>query len=217
VRVLVWSEGTAPRSVYPDDVDGAIASDLKTRPGLSVRTARLSDPEAGLTDAHLDATDVLVWWGRLRHDDVPEDRASSIVQRVREGRLGLVALHGSCASKPFRGLMGTSCEPGAWREDGEPEHVVVRSPDHPIAHGVMPFTIPRSAMFAEPFAVPPPETIVLVSAWSGGETFRSGLTWTVDRGRVAYFRPGHDGFPVFFQPAVRQVIANSAFWVARRV
>ncbi len=112
--------------------------------------------------------------------------------------------------------MGTPCEPRAWREDGAPEHIAVKAPEHPIARGVAPFTISQTAMFAEPFAVPNPETVVFLSSWDSGETFRSGLTWTIGRGRVFYFRPGHDGFPVFFHPTVHQILANAAHWAARR-
>jgi trehalose utilization protein len=217
VRVRVWCEGTARRSVYPDDIDGALAAHLGRRADLAVERARLTEPAAGLSNKALDATDVLVWWGRLRHDAVPADRARAVVERVKAGRLGFVALHGACASKPFRSLMGTSCEPGGWREDGRPEHVRIQSPEHPIARGVGPFVIPRADMFAEPFHVPTPETVVLVSTWEKGETMRSGLTWTIGQGRVVYLRPGHDAFPILFHPSVRQVIANAVLWTARRV
>jgi trehalose utilization protein len=214
LRVLAWSEGTAPRSVYPGDVDGAIGDHLRRMPGLEVQQARLTDPSAGLSDRTLDATDVLIWWGRLRHADVPESRARAVADRVRAGKLGFVALHASCGSKPFQDLMGCACEPGGWRDDGRPERVLIQKPDHQIARGIAPFTIPRTAMWAEPFKVPSPESVVLVSKFEGGETFRSGLTWTVDRGRVAYFRPGHDAFPILFHPSVRKVIANAARWAA---
>jgi trehalose utilization protein len=183
----------------------------------AVSRARLADSNAGLSDADLDNTDVLVWWGRLRHDDVPDDRAKAIARRVREGRLGLIALHASCASKPFRELMGMPCEPGGWREDGRPEFVKVAAPEHPIVRGVSSFVIPKTDMFAEPFAVPEPESVVLVSSWEQGETMRSGLTWSVDKGRVVYLRTGHDAYPVLFHPSVRQIIANSVAWAARRV
>lgn len=216
VRVLVWCEATARRAVYPQDIDGALAESLGRRSALGVRRARLGDPDAGLSDEALDGSDVLIWWGRLRHDDVPADRAAAVVERVKAGRLGFVALHGACSSQPFRALMGTACEPGGWRVDGRPEHIRIASPTHPIARGVNPFTIPMTDMFAEPFSVPEPETVVLVSTWEKGETMRSGLTWTVDSGRVVYLRPGHDAFPILFHPAVRQVIANSALWAARR-
>lgn len=216
LRVHVWCEGTAPRAVYPNDVDGAVADHLGKLPTLQVRRGRLADPSAGLAEDVLDATDVLLWWGHLRHDDVPNDRAEAVVRRVREGKLGLIALHSSCTSKPFKGLMGMACEPGGWREDGRPEHVKIVAPDHPIARGVTPFTIPRSDMFAEPFEVPAPESVVLVSNWDNGETVRSGLTWTVGKGRVAFLRTGHDAFPVLFHPSVRQIIANATLWAGRR-
>lgn len=185
LRVRVWCEGTAPRSVYPDDVDAAIADHLRRVPGIEARRARLSDPSAGLSDEALDATDVLIWWGRLRHDDLPDHRARAVADRVRDGRLGLVALHASCGSKPFRELMGGPCEPDGWRDDGRPERVTISLPDHEIARGVAPFTIPRTAMYREPFRVPRPDAVVLVSQFDGGETFRSGLTWSVGKGRVA--------------------------------
>jgi trehalose utilization protein len=217
IRVRVWSEGTAPRSVYPNDIDGAIADFLAKQAGLKITRARLGQPHAGLSDAELDTTDALVWWGRLRHGDLPDDRARAIAARVREGRLGFVALHASCLSKPFVELMGGPCELGGFRDDGRPERVEVKAPGHPLARGVAAFTIPKTAMFAEPFRVPEPEAVVLVSKFDRGETFRSGMTWKVGKGRVAYFRPGHDGFPVFFHPGVRQVVANAAIWAARGV
>ncbi len=217
IRVRIWCEGTAPKSVYPRDIDGAIGDFLAKRADFRVARSRLDEPDAGLSDAALDATDTLIWWGRLRHHDLPDSRARAIAARVRDGRLGFIALHASCLSKPFNELMGGVCEIGGFREDGHPERVAIKAPDHPIARGVAPFTIPRTAMFAEPFRVAQPETVVMVSTFDRGETFRSGMTWAVQKGRVAYFRPGHDGFPVFFHPAVRQVIANSVEWSARRV
>jgi trehalose utilization protein len=216
LRVRIWCEGTAPKSTYPDEIDGALADQLGRVPGLSVTKARLSDPDAGLSDADLDATDVLTWWGHVRHEEVPDDRAMAVVKRVREGRLGFVALYASCGSKPFKQMMSMTCEPGSWREDGRPEFVSVRTPGHPIARGITPFTIRKTDMFAEPFAVPPPETVVFVSSWEKGETLRSGLTWTIGSGRVAYLRTGPENFPVLFHPSIRQAVLNSVNWVAYR-
>lgn len=212
LRVRVWCEGTAPRPVYPEDVDGAIAEALRSRAEFEVATARLRDPDSGLSDADLDASDVLVWWGRLCHDDLPDDRARAVADRVRAGRLGLVALHASFGSKPFRLLMGRDCEPEAWRESAEAERVEVAAPDHPIARGVESFVLPRAARFAEPFAVPEPETVVIVSRYEDGGSFRSGLAWTVGAGRVVYLRPGDDAYPVLFHPSVRTLVANAAAW-----
>jgi len=216
LRIRIWCEGTAPHSVYPDDIDGALADQLGRQPGITVTRARLADPHAGLSDEALDATDVLMWWGHLRHDDVPDDRAAAVVKRVREGRLGFLALYASCCSKPFKLMMSMPCETGPWREDGRPEFVSVRSPDHPIARGITPFTIPKTDMFSEPFVVPNPETVVFVSTWEKGETLRSGLTWTVGKGRVVYLRTGPEGYPVLFHPSIRLAVSNSVRWVAHR-
>lgn len=217
VRVRIWCEGGTISSAYPDGVDVALADGLAKRPDLVVSRGGLDDDAAGLGDASLDETDVLLWWGRARHDEVPDDRAQAVAARVREGRLGLVALYASCGSKPFRLLMDSmSCEPGSWREDGRPEFIAVKAPDHPIAAGVSPFTIPKTDMFSEPFAVPAPETVVFVSSWERGETVRSGMTWTVGKGRIAYLRTGSDSYPVLYHPSVRQVLGNAAAWAAPR-
>ncbi len=217
LRVRIWCEGTAPRNIYPEDIDGAVGQALKGTNAIHFTTARLDQPEAGLPDAMLDQTDVLVWWGRLKHEELPDARSEAIAGRVRAGTLGLVALHGSYASKPFRALMGKPCEPKSWRDEGKPERIAIQAPDHPIARGVESFTIPRTQMFAEPFEVPPPEAVVLISTWESGESFRSGLTWTVDKGRVAYLRPGDDSFPVLFHPSVKQVLVNSVLWAGRQM
>ncbi len=214
MRVRIWCEGGAPKPVYPHDVDGAIAEALGRRAEFTVTKARLDESDAGLSDAALDATDTLIWWGRLRHHELPDHRAKAIAARVKAGKLGFVALHASCLSKPFLELMGSNCELGGFREDGRPERIEVKDPNHPIVQGVTSFTIPRSSMFAEPFRVPAPEKVVMVSTFDRGETFRSGLTWSVGKGRVAYFRPGHDGFPIFFHPAVRKIVANAAIWAS---
>ncbi|WP_165230558.1 ThuA domain-containing protein [Aquisphaera insulae] len=216
LRIRLWCERTAPKAVYPDDIDGALADHLGRHEGVAIARSRLGEPLAGLSDAVLDQTDVLVWWGHLRHDELPDDRAAAVVRRVQEGRLGLVSLYASCCSKPFKQLMKTSCEPGGWREDGRPEFVSVKAPNHPIARGITPFTIPRTDMYSEPFAVPEPESVVFVSSWEKGETLRSGLTWTVGKGRVAYLRTGPDSYPVLFHPSVRLAVTNSALWAGRR-
>jgi trehalose utilization protein len=95
-----------------------------------VRTTTLDEPEHGLTDAMLDATDTLVWWGHKAHEEVAE----SVVERVHErvlGGMGLVALHSAHYSKIFRRLMGTTCTVN-WRVAAEREAPVgrrTRAPD----------------------------------------------------------------------------------------
>ena len=63
IRVRIWCEGTAPKAIYPNDVDGALGDDFRLRKELIVSQSRLGEPDAGLSDAALDATDTLIWWG----------------------------------------------------------------------------------------------------------------------------------------------------------
>jgi trehalose utilization protein len=220
LRVIVWSEGTAPKDVYPDDIRGAIARSLvegDRAARFDVKTATLADPEQGLSEAALDAADVLVWWGHAKHGEVRDDVALRITTRVRAGKLGFVALHSAHKSKPFMALMGTSGDIASWREDGKPEHVTVAAPSHPVAAGLPPeFTIAHDEMYAEPFQIPEPETVVFRSRFEGGETFPSGCAFRVGAGRVFYFRPGHETFPTYFDPNVERVIANAIAWAAPR-
>lgn len=79
IKVTVWNEFVHEKenaeigAVYPDGIHGAIAGFL-TDKDISVRTATLEEPECGLTEEVLRDTDVLVWWGHIRHGDVPGRR-----------------------------------------------------------------------------------------------------------------------------------------------
>jgi trehalose utilization protein len=67
-------------------------------------------------------------------------------------------------------------------------------------------------MYGERFDVPAPDALVFMSAFSGGEVFRSGCTFRRGRGRIFYFSPGDQDYPVYFHPDVRQVLANAVAW-----
>src|SRR5258706_10463257 len=105
VRVLVWSEGTEPASVYPDGIRGAIASIFKDRQDVVARTATLTDPEQGLSEDTLKNTDVLIWWGHQKHGDVTNENKGRIIKRVENDGMGLIALHSAHWSKPFVAAM----------------------------------------------------------------------------------------------------------------
>jgi trehalose utilization protein len=214
VNVTVWNEhvheregGEAAR-IYPDGIHGTIAAFL-SEVG-SARTATLAEPDHGLPPDVLDATDVLVWWGHSAHEDVADAVVDRVVERVLDG-MGLVVLHSGHFSKPFRRLMGTRCTL-QWREDDR-ETVWTVAPGHPIAAGIPPsFVIPEQEMYGEFFDVPPPDELVFISSFSGGEVFRSGCCWARGRGRVFYFSPGHEINPVYHQPEVQRVIVNATRW-----
>jgi trehalose utilization protein len=219
VRVTVWSESRqdrsdeAVRAVYPDGIHGAIAAGLREHGGFEVRTATLDEPEQGLSDAVLDATDVLTWWGHVAHDEVSDATVDRVHARVLDG-MGLIVLHSGHFSKIFKRLMGTSCDL-KWREDARRERLWVVDPSHPIAEGVgESFVLAEEEMYGEHFDIPPPDELVFVSWFEGGEVFRSGCTYRRGRGRVFYFRPGHETHPTYHDANVRRIIANAARWAA---
>jgi trehalose utilization protein len=112
----------------------------------------------------------------------------------------------------FKKLMGTPCTVN-WRADGELERVWLVAPGHPIAAGVPSyFELPKEEMYGEPFEVPPPEELVFISWFKGGEVFRSGGCYRRGRGRIFYFRPGHETFPTYHDANVQRVIVNAVRW-----
>ncbi|MBL9174036.1 MAG: ThuA domain-containing protein [Verrucomicrobiales bacterium] len=105
----------------------------------------------------------------------------------------------------------------AYRGDGKPSEIRVLLPGHPIARGLPPvFTLSQTEMYDEPFHVPPPDEVVLEERWAGGEWFRSGMVWNLGKGRVFYFRPGHETYPVYFDAHALAVIANACQWLGQR-
>jgi trehalose utilization protein len=128
--------------------------------------------------------------------------------------MGLIVLHSGHHSKIFKKLMGTSCSL-RWREAGENERIWVIEPSHPIADNLGPYIdIPEVEMYGEHFDIPAPDTLVFISWFKGGEVFRSGCCYNRGRGKVFYFRPGHETHPIYYQAEVQQVIANAARWAA---
>ncbi len=108
--------------------------------------------------------------------------------------------------------MGTTCAL-LWREAEDREVVWTVNPAHPIAAGIPhPFVIPRQEMYGEFFDIPQPDDLVFISSFTGGEVFRSGCCYTRGWGRIFYFSPGHESFPIYYQPEVRRIIANGVRW-----
>jgi trehalose utilization protein len=217
-RVTVWNEFRHEKSradvreIYPDGIHEAVARPLRAA-GLSVRAATLDEPEHGLTAEVLEETDVLIWWAHGAHKEVGDKIVDRVHKRVLEG-MGLVVLHSGHYSKIFRKLMGTSCSL-KWREAGERERIWVVEPGHPIAEGLGEyFEIPQAEMYGEHFDIPAPDTLVFVSWFQGGEVFRSGCCFHRGRGKIFYFRPGHETYPIYYQPEVVRVISNAVRWVA---
>lgn len=224
-KVVVWSEGTAnvdpvSKKVYPNDINSAIAEGLKPleNSGWQILKASLNDPDQGLNDELLNDTDVLIWWGHKKHGEVKDALVDKIEQRVKAGQMGFIGTHSCHFAKPFKRLLGTAC---SWREyvdDGTSAQIIVKEPDHPICKGVTSFKLPRIERYGEPFAVPTPESVPLDGLYTkpNGQTepARMGLCWTVGRGKVFYFTPGHETFNDYFRPEIRQIFVNAVQWAS---
>lgn len=219
IRVTVWGENVHEQNnevvagVYPDGMHTVIAAALNEDPQIQARTATLQEPEHGLTEAALEETDVLTWWGHCAHGEVDDSIVDRVQARVLEG-MGLIVLHSGHYSKIFKRLMGTTCSL-CWREAGEKERLWVCRPGHPITTGIdRYFEIPHSEMYGEPFQIPTPAEQIFISWYTGGEVFRSGATWFRGNGKIFYFSPGHETYPVFYQQEIRQILRNAARWAA---
>lgn len=143
--------------------------------------------------------------------EVSDSVVEKVYQRILDG-MGLIVLHSGHFSKIFKKLMGTTCNL-KWRESGEKERLWVVEPAHPIARGLAPYIeIESTEMYGERFDIPQPDTLVFLSWFEGGEVFCSGLCYYRGKGKIFYFRPGHETYPIFYQPEVLKVISNAIRW-----
>lgn len=219
IQVVVWGENIhdreneVVRDLYPNGMHGTIADALNQDAGIEATTATMEQPEHGLSEERLARTDVLTWWGHKDHGGVDDAIVERVAQRVWEG-MGLLVLHSGHFSKIFKKLMGTPCSL-TWREAGEKERIWVINRGHPIAQGLdSHFVIPQTEMYGEPFAVPEPMETVFISWYDGGEVFRSGLTYQRGAGRIFYFSPGHEVYPIYTDANVQTVLRNAVKWAA---
>ena len=217
IKVTVWNEFSfscrceAALAIYPQGHHETIKAFLNAEKDIEATAATLEMPHQGLPDDLLAATDVLIWWGHCRHDDVTDELADKIARRVQEG-MGLILLHSSHLSKPFKRVIGASGQL-CWGEDGERERLWVAAPWHPIAKGLPAYTdLPKEVMYGEPLARPAPETTVFNCWYQGGRVFRGGVTFRRGAGKVFYFQPGHETFPTFHNPLIQKVLVNAVRW-----
>lgn len=217
MKVTIWNEyrheleNTEVSAIYPNGIHETIAGFLQEA-GYETKTATLDEPEHGLTEAVLNETDVLVWWGHKAHGNVQDEVVEKVQQRVLDG-MGLVVLHSAHLSKVFRKLMGTGCDL-KWREADDRERLWVVDPTHPITEGIGEYIeLEKEEMYGEHFDIPTPDELVFVSWFEGGEVFRSGATFKRGRGKIFYFRPGHETYPTYHNKQIQQVIKNGVQWV----
>ena len=134
-RVTFWNEFRHEKShkevqeVYPEGLHVPVLNHLKAQ-GFETGAATLDEPEHGLTESVLAATDVLLWWGHMAHGEVQDAIVDRVQQRVLAG-MGLICLHSAHFSKIFKRLMGTTCNLKSrdWRERTVVGNLT-RTPDH---------------------------------------------------------------------------------------
>lgn len=216
IRVTIYNEfvhektDEAVRSIYPEGIHMALKQHLEDEE-IHIKTVTLDDLPEGLSDEVLEDTDVLIWWGHIAHHKVPDEVAVRVQQAVLRG-MGMIILHSGHHSKPFKLLMGTSCNL-TWREDGDYELVWVCNPAHPITQGVGRFIkLEEEETYGEPFGIPEPDELVFIGGYEGGEVFRSGCCYRKENGRVFYFQPGHETVPTYHHPEILKVIKNAIRW-----
>lgn len=222
IRVTVWNEfrheksNDAVKSLYPNGMHVTIGEALKKNSDISVRYATLDEPEHGLTQAVVDSTDVLIWWGHCAHDEVSDEIVKRVQKRILEG-MGLIVLHSGHFSKIFKAMLGTHCSL-KWREVAEKERLWNIEPGHPITEGIGEYIeLPNTEMYGERFDIPTPDKLIFISWFEGGEVFRSGCCWERGHGRIFYFRPGHETYPIFYNEQIQRVLVNAVRWAKPRV
>lgn len=217
IRVTVWNEychektQDVVKAIYPEGIHSAIADFLGKEDDIEVRCATLDDEECGLTQEVIDNTDVLIWWGHMKHNMVPDEVAERVQNAVLKG-MGAIFLHSAHHSKPFKRLMGTTCNL-SWREDGDKERLWVVDPGHPITQGLGKyFELEHEEMYGEPFGIPEPQKVLFLGWYEGGEAFRSGCCYVRGNGKIFYFQPGHESYPTYYNKDVQTVIKNAVRW-----
>ena len=274
IRVVVWDERQpSQKQAYDGFLGDRIADHFRSEPGFDVKSVGLDDPEHGLTSGVMEDVQVLIWWGHVRQKEVGPEVGRRIVDRIKAGKLGLIALHSAHWSTPFIAAMDERARIDAlkkWGQDGDkveiqeippanryvapkkdarvtpystarkypgnltkvelhlpicvfpsyehhgkPSYNKTIGAGHPIAEGIPPtFELPQTEMYDEPFHVPEPDRVIFEERWEGGEWFRSGMVWDLGRGKVFYYRPGHETYPVYKEPIPLKILVNAARWMA---
>ncbi|MCE2694477.1 MAG: ThuA domain-containing protein [Verrucomicrobiaceae bacterium] len=216
IRVLVWDEQQPEQKQgYGEKFLGeTLAAQLAKLPGLSVKTAKLDEADQGLSDAALDATDVLIFWCHRRVKDQDDARMEAVVKRVMEGQIGFIGLHSTHWGKPFVRLMQERTKADAVKALPAAERATAKWEflnDAPYYKGV------GRAARVTPFVEKGPDEVVFEEKWDKGEHFRSGCVWQVGKGRVFYFRPGHETYGIFQQAETQRVVENAVRWMGGAV
>lgn len=218
LRITIWNEYKhekeydAIRKIYPEGIHTCIASFLKKDADFTIKTATFEMPEHGLTEEVLQETDVLIIWSHALQEEFSDAVAERVQRHVLSG-MGLIALHSAHFSKIMKKLLGTSMTL-KWQH-GESEKLWCTAPTHPIAAGIPEMIeIPEEEMYGEFFDIPKPDDVIFTGWFSGGQVFRSGCTFSRGYGKIFYFQPGHEEYPIYYMPEIQQIITNAVHFCA---
>jgi trehalose utilization protein len=219
MNVLIYNEFVHERTdarvaeVYPEGIHGALWDCLEQEPDIErITIATLEDHEQVITKELLDETDVVVWWGHKKHQEVCDQIVDMIASRVLDG-MGFIALHSAHASKPFQKLLGTKTSLLRWRESDDKARVWNLANSHPITEGIgETFVVPADETYGEKFHIPEPDQLIFLTWFEGGEVFRSGCTWQRGEGKIFYLQNGHETYPVYYQDEIKTIIRNAVKW-----
>lgn len=202
------------RAIHGDGIHETLRSLLVEDPEICVRQiGTLAMPECGLTEEVLKDTDVLLWWGHVAHQQVPEEVVQRVCSHVQRG-MGIIFLHSAHMCKPMARLLGTSCTL-RWREN-DSERLWCCNPTHPIARGIPDCVwLEHEEMYGEYFDIPTPDELVFLASFGGGEVFRAGCVWNRGYGKVFYFQPGHETNESYLNPDIRKIIRNAVHYLYR--
>ncbi len=217
INVTVWNEfhhektDEAVKAIYPDGIHAYIKSFLDKEEDMNVTICSLDEPEQGLTDELLNKTDVLLWWGHMRHNDVSDELVAKVRARVLGG-MGFMPLHSAHHSKPFKAILGTTGDL-TW---GRNQTAILWNlcPTHPITKGIPAHFTLYEELYAEPFFIPKPDDLIFGTWYEDGNIFRGGATFTRGLGKIFYFHPGHESCESFKNEYVQTVIKNAVRWCA---
>lgn len=216
IRVTIWNEFIHEREnedikkIYPNGIHTCISDFLKKEKDLQITCKTLDMPNQGIDEETLENTDVLIWWSHIKQDEITDENVELIQRYVQRG-MGLIALHSAHFSKIMKRLLGTSMTL-KWRH-GDKENLWCVNPMHPIAKGVPEcITLLKEEMYGEYFDIPTPDDVIFLGWFSGGEIFRSGVTFHNGYGKIFYFQPGHEQYPIYHVKEIQQIITNAVYW-----
>ena len=219
IKALVWCENIQNKTqedvkaTYPEGMHNTIAEFLSQDPNISVETATLDDPDCGITEERLANIDVVLWWGHVGHGQVPDAAVELLYKNVVGRGMGIICLHSSHYAKIFKRLMGSSCSLSIPAPGYAAEKLWTLLPGHPIAKGIPnPVNIELEECYNEYFDIPQPDELVFNAAFANCGSFRAGAAYHRGRGKVFYFQPGHETYPVYRQKEIQDIIFNAVYW-----